>query len=362
MRVKMLIASCDATYTGLISEYISNNYPDIMEISVCNDLQGLRETLSLRRYDVALMDAGFMKSAEPGSVKLALMLWSEADSEAGFEAGADAGSESGFETGPESGFEPASDETSEQIPRVNKYQRISSIVTDVLEQYAKISGKRRDSDSKSANITAIWSPAGGVGKTTVALAYAASGVTEGKDVFYLSLESFSSVPAFFNERGKSISAAFDLLDNCEGNVKMLLQGIRCRESGVTYLCEPDNFDDICILSEENIVELVTSCARITDELIIDLSSICDKNTRQVFELADKVLLVTEPSVPAQAKLSQFTSQNNVFEGIREKTTLVANKGAVVNELDIETVISLPYIQTTDASVVYKTLKGFSLKA
>jgi len=346
MRVKMLIASCDVTYTGLISEYISNNYPDIMELSVCNDLQGLRETLSLRRYDVALMDAGFMKSTEPESVKLPLMLWSEAESGSGSEAV----------------FEAGSDGISEQLPRVNKYQRISSIVTEVLEHYAKISGKRRDPDSKSASITAIWSPAGGVGKTTVALAYAASGVSEGKDVFYLSLESFSSVPAFFSERGKSISAVFDLLDDCEGNVKMLLQGIRCRESGVSYLCEPDNFDDICILTEENIVELVTSCARITDELVIDLSSTCDKNTRQVFELADKVLLVTEPSLPAQTKLSQFTSQNNVFEGIREKTTLVANKGAIVNELNIETVISLPYIQSTDASVVYKTLKGFSLKA
>jgi len=390
MRVKMLIASCDVTYTGHISDYISNNYPDILEICVCNDLQGLRETLSVRRYDVALMDAGFINSAEPGSVKLPLMLWSDTEpeggfepgfktgSEAGYESGIETGSgsgfdvgsetgvkagfESGFDVGSKSGIDTGSDGISEQLPGVNKYQRISSIVADVLEQYAKISGKRCDPDSKSANITAVWSPAGGVGKTTVALACAASGVTEGKDVFYLNLESFSSVPAFFSERGKSISAVFDMLDDCEGNVKMLLQGISCRESGVTYLCEPDNFDDICILSEENIIELVTSCARITDELIIDLSCICDKNTRQVFELADKVLLVTEPSLPAQAKLSQFISQNNVFEGIREKTTLVANKGAIVNELNIEPMISLPYIQTTDASEVYKTLKGFGLKA
>jgi len=361
MRVKMLIASCDVTYTELISDYISNNYPDILEISVCNDLQGLRETLSLRRYDVALMDTEFIKSAEPGSVKLPLVLWSGAEHESEDETALEPGFVSGLEAGSELRFRSGSDGLSEQLPGISKYQRISSIVTDVLEQYAKISGKRCDPDSKAANITAVWSPAGGVGKTTVALAYAASGAEDGKDVFYLSLESFSSVPVFFSERGKSISTVFNLLDDCEGNVKMLLQGIRCRESGVSYLCEPDNFDDICILSEENIIELVTSCARITDELIIDLSSICDKNTRRVFELADRVLLVTEPSVTAQAKLSQFTSQNTVFEGIREKTTLVANKGATANDLDIERVLSLPYIQTTDASVVYKTLKGFNLK-
>ena len=333
MRVKMLIATGDVRYTELISDYISNHYTDVIEVSVCNDSPGLQELLSLRRYDVALMDAALINNADSESIKLPLALCSE------YEA----------------------DEISEQLRKVSKYQRISAIVADVLEQYAKISGKRCDSYSRTANITAIWSPSGGAGKTTVALAYAASSAAEGKGVFYLNLESFSSVPAYFNGRGKSISTVFDMLDNGEGNVKILLQGIRCSESGVSYLCEPDNFDDICILSPENITELVTSCAQITDELVIDLSSMCDMRTRQVFELADKVLLVTEPAASAEAKLSQFTSQNNVFESIREKTTIVANKGAAVNELKTETMISLPFVQVADADMIFKTLKDYNFK-
>jgi len=283
----------------------------------------MQETVSKRRYDVALIDAELIKNVDTQSIHLPLLLWSENETE----------------------------DVPEQFIRVRKYQRISSIVATVLELYAKVSKNRHGLDSRSANITAVWSPAGGVGKTTVALAYAASNVSEDKEVFYLDLEAFSSVPGYFGKNGKSISAVFEMLDNHEGNVKMFVQGICCRENGVTYLCGPDNYDDMCILSNENINELIKSCAELADELVIDLSCVCDARTRQVFEIADKVLIVTEPSISAGAKLAQFASQNNVFESIREKVTLVANKGAVINDPFADSVISFPFVQSSDVAVI-----------
>ena len=333
MRIKLLIATGDVTYAGLISEYISQHHSDTMEISVCNTSQCLGEILAARKYDVALMDATLIKGADTEAIHLPMLLWTEHETV----------------------------DVSDEFKKVQKYRRISSIVADVLEQYAKVSGNRCPSGSGTANITAIWSPTGGAGKTTVALAYAASCALEGKEVFYLNLESFSSIPVYFSERGKSISTVFEMLDSGEGNVKMLLQGIRCIESGITYLCSPDNFDDICILSAENIIELVTSCAEITDELVIDLSCACDVRTRQVFELANNVLLVTEPTTSAQVKLSQFASQNNVFESIEEKTTLIANKGAVIDEPITNSLISLPFVQSNDSTGIFKALSEISLK-
>ena len=323
MRVKMLIATIDAEYAGLISDNISECHADAIEVSDCSTLEGMQEAVSKRRYDVALIDAELIKNVDIQSIHLPLLLWSENETE----------------------------DVPEQLMRVRKYQRISSIVAAVLELYAKVSKNRHGLDSRSANITAVWSPAGGVGKTTVALAYAASNVSEDKEVFYLDLEAFSSVPGYFGKNGKSISAVFEMLDNHEGNVKMFVQGICCRENGVTYLCGPDNYDDMCILSNENINELIKSCAELADELVIDLSCVCDARTRQVFEIADKVLIVTEPSISAVAKLAQFASQNNVFESIREKVTLVANKGAVINEPFADSVISFPFVQSSDAAVI-----------
>jgi len=88
-----------------------------------------------------------------------------------------------------------------------------------------------------------------------------------------------------------------------------------------------------------------------------LSCICDARTRKVFELADNVMLVAGQTTTAETKLTQFVSQSNVFESIKEKVTLVANKGAIINTQAIESIISLPYIQSSDVRSVAQQMRG-----
>ncbi|MCL2663185.1 MAG: hypothetical protein FWE83_07625 [Oscillospiraceae bacterium] len=328
MRINLLIATIDVLYAKLLSDNISEHHADKITVSICNSLEGLQETLFQRKYNVALFDAELIKHADIKSVHLPLLLWSETD---------------------------MPEELNEEFGRVSKYQRISSIVAAVLEQYAKLSKKSSNPNSNRAKITAVWSPAGGVGKTSVAMAYALSNTGENKEVLYLNLEYFSSTSDYFDKNGKSISTVFEMLENREGDIKMLIQGLCCRENGITYLCGPENFDDMCILSSEDVYELITTCSEISDELVIDLSCICDARTRKVFELADNVMLVTGQTTTAEIKLNQFVLQSNIFESIKEKVTLVANKGAMVNTHDIETVVSLPYIQSNDVRSICRTM-------
>jgi len=320
MRVKLLIATVDILYAKLISDNISEFHADKIDISICSTLEGLQESLSKRKYDVVLLDAVLIEHADTGLPCLRLLLWSEADP---------------------AGILP------EGLGAINKYQRISSIVSSVLERFAKESGNRNGPDSKRAKITAVWSPAGGVGKTSVAIAYALSNAIDENEVFYLNLEDFTSVPGYFDDSGKSISNVFEMLENNNGNVKMLIQGVSSRDNGLTYLCSPDNYEDMFILSGENVNELILNCSELSDELVIDLSCSFDTRTRKVFELADNVLIVTAQTSVAKTKLAQFISQNNVFESIKDKVTLVANKGAVINEPAIDSMISLPYVQAND---------------
>jgi len=209
----------------------------------------------------------------------------------------------------------------------------------------------------------VWSPAGGVGKTAVALAYAARRVSEGKQAMYLNLESFSSTPLYFQESGKSISAIFEMLENSEGNVGMLIRGIRRydRGTGVAYFCRPDNYDDMNILAAENIITLMDACAGVTEELVVDMPCFCDERTQQIFTRADRVFLVTDTTDTAQIKLSQFASQHHAFERIKDKAVLVANKGAVASDLLKDAAISLPLVQSAEASAVFVTLSGCSFK-
>jgi hypothetical protein len=331
MKISLLIATMDALYAGLLSDNISEHHADKITVSICSSVEGLQEALFQRKYNVALFDTELMEHADIKSVHLPLLLWSETKTVG---------------------------DIYNEFGRVNKYQRISSIVAAVLEQYAKLSRSSFNPNSNRAKITAVWSPVGGVGKTSVAMAYALSNTGENKGIFYLNLEHFSSIPDYFDDNGKSISTVFEMLENHEGDVKMLIQGLCCRENGITYLCSPGNFDDMCILSCENTYELVTACAEVSDELVIDLSCICDARTRKVFELADNVMLVAGQTTTAEIKLIQFISQSDIYESIKEKVTIVANKGAVINTQGIESIISFPYIHSSDAKSVVQQMKSY----
>jgi len=334
MRIKLLVATCEADYGEHLSNSISAHYADTIAVSMCRTIECLNEAIESQRVDVALLDTSLAYEAELSSVTLPLVLISDAD------LGTDPGGAFG---------------------EIARYQRISSIVAEVLARYAKVSKYGSAPSYEKANITAVWSPTGGVGKTSVALSYAAKKVTEGKKVLYLNLESFSSVPAYFEDGGKSISSLFEMLENTEGNIKMLVKGI-CRQdkgAGVAYFCRPENFDDMYALSAENIAELTTVCAGVTQELVIDMSCACDRRTRKVFDLSDRVFLVSDSTAASDVKLSQFLTQHNVFENIREKVIIVANKGAAVSEAIPEPFIQLPLVRSSDPTTVYKTLSvGF----
>jgi len=333
MKISLLIITTDVTYAKLLSDNISEHHADIIDVSVCSTLDGLEEVIAKRKYNVALIDAMLIEHVKTERIHLPLLLYSE--------------NETGMTSPDRCGI-------------INKYQRISSIISTVLERYAKISKYAESFESNQANITAVWSPAGGVGKTSVSIAYALSivnndSIIEGKNVFYLNLEDFSSTPGYFKENGKSISSIFEMLESRDGNVEMLIQGISNHNCGITFLSSPDNYDDMCVLSSENVHDLVLNCAKFTDELIIDLSSVCDHKVRKVFEIANKILIVTGGLCTAEAKLAQFIVQNNVYESIKEKVVFIANKDAVVNKAKIDTVVSLPLVQSDDALSVCSSL-------
>ena len=332
MKIKLLIATGDINYAEHLSNALSEKYADTFYVSVCRTSEKLQETLAAQSFDAALFSLPMIEGAALGTIRLPMLLWD--DSESAIGAWTD-------------------------ITRIRKYQRITAIVGDILENYAKVSTLGPCLDSEKANITAVWSPAGGVGKTTVALACASQKAASGGRVLYLNLEHFSSSPTYFSNIGKSISSVFEMLEKSEGNIQVLIRGILCNdpETGISYFCRPDNYDDMNILSVEDIASLIVACAGIADELIIDMPCICDERAKQVFAYADRVLLVTDSAETTHTKIRQFATQHSIFEYIRSKTTLVANKDASPIEPFFSEAIRLPHVRSSDAAIVFKTLSG-----
>lgn len=265
MKIKLLIATADNDYAEYLSNILSEKYSNTFEVSVCSSLERLRDLLAINKFDTALLESDFISTVPLNSISLPLILVGE------------------------SGVISDS-----QLKKVRKYQRISSIVGNVLENYSEIDKNINSFGTNKAHIIAVWSPSGGSGKTTVALAYAAHKISGGKQAMYLNLENFSSTSAYFQENGKSISKVFEKLDT---NVHMFLMGIRQQDkgSGITYFCGPENYDDINILTVNDIETLIDACAIEVDELVIDLSSQCDEKVQKIFDLVDAVLIICDSS-------------------------------------------------------------------
>ena len=331
MKIKLLIAAEDREYADHLSNVLTGKHADTFDVSVVFSVEKLEEALK-NKYDAALVEPALMEGAKTNAPPLLRVLYD------------------GTEHFPQR----------YHAMRINKYQRIPSIVSHVLEGCAELGTINAGFNTERARITSVWSPAGGAGKTTTALAYAARKVLEGKQVLYLSLEHFSSASAYFAEGGKSISEVFEKLDS---NLHILLRAIRRQDSGsgIWYFCGPNDYDDINVLTDEDIAALINACCVGVDELVIDLPSVCDGRTQKIFGMSDLVFLVCDAAKTSRFKLRQFMDQHDVAYNILSKAVLIGNKGAKLSEDRIARSVQLPFVQTNDAIVVYKTLSGHSFE-
>ena len=332
MKIKLLIATGDSDYTEHLSRVLIENFADTFEVNVCSSIDRLRDLLAVDKFDAALLEPFFTSAVDLGPVRLPLVL-------------ADDVSTAG--------------ESENNLRKIRKYQRVSSLAGSILEYYAEVSLGMGGFSASRGKITAVWSPAGGSGKTTVALLYSASRSSEGKQALYLNLEDFSSVSAFFPENGKSISKAFEKM---ESNLLLFLQGIRQQDgaSGLMYFCSPENYDDINILKTKDLETLLNACAEGIDELVVDLPASCGERVQTVFAAADTVFIVSDPSVISQAKLKQFTDQHTVFSEVKGKAVFIGNKGVKTGSADFTKEIQLPFVNSADPVFVFRTLSGANI--
>lgn len=328
MKIRILIVSTDSAYLERMTGMVAERYADVVEVNGYSNAEVLQHACADSRYDVTIADVNLPDTFTLPATHVTLLLWD------GATALPDSAAQNGLV--------------------IKKYQRISKIIALALEKYASVASDVAGMHD-SGEIAAFWSPAGGCGKTTVAMAYAAKKADTCKKVIYINLEPFSSTDAFFDGESKSISRVFEHL---EGNLQILLQSLwtEDRASGVFYYGKPENYDDINVLTPDDVHMLLCACANVADAVIVDCGNMCGQKTKVVFDLAQQIHVVMDGTLCGQRKWDQFCTQNNIFEDIREKVTVVRNRGAAVSALyGVGRTVALPVVDSTDPKVVYKRL-------
>ncbi len=327
MNIRLVVITSDIDYVECFSDVIEDSYKGVFKMSICSSVEKYQELSEKKSYDIALVDEALTDELAFPAARLCAQL---CDGETRAQRG------------------------SEYYP-IQKYQRISHIVSELLEQYAKVAGGTGSYGKASGQMTALWSPAGGVGKTTIAMAYAAGRASETNRVIYLDLEHFSSTEAYFKDEAKSMSTLFEGLGS--NNMEILIAGLLQKDSGsgILYFGPVTNYDDLNVLTVSDIEEIINGCIAQCNELIVDLPSACDEKVRYILERSDRIFGIADDSVTGKNKWEQFQTQHSLYSEIADKLTMVANKGADISKWYQDHVVNIPFIKSQDPVIIYKSL-------
>lgn len=216
---------------------------------------------------------------------------------------------------------------------VKKYQRMETLLDTVLLKHAQNNGTietiRGDSDTR---IAVFYSPAGGTGKTTLALALSAAGASAGFNILYMNLEEIDSIRELLDQTSGCLTDVFFAL-KAEG----MNAGIKLKESlgkesssGFYYLSGVESIGEFEEIDGNNVAELVESIRELSchDLVILDLSSSFNEKTRRILKAADVVFMPITKGETGISKLQRFMEEANCheeYEVIFDKISLIINK-------------------------------------
>ncbi|MCM1120913.1 MAG: AAA family ATPase [bacterium] len=211
--------------------------------------------------------------------------------------------------------------------KVLKYQRISNIYKEFIREYADKAGYSADFDhSQDTNMIAVYSPAGGSGKTTMALAIASRLASMGKTVLFISAEQLSSSSYVNKKQEEGITALVDGAADEHTNFELKIKGIMKQGmNGMYYVEGFDRIVDYDAVTGNEMTDVLNKIKRcgICDVMVIDMESNLDLIGRAVISLADRIVVVEKTGELPGMKMNLFARQAIVSE-YREKMRKICN--------------------------------------
>lgn len=273
-----------------------------VRLSTYTDVEALKSDLRYKKIDVFLFDPSIYEGQfDIGKNTLAIMLLDDTED---------------------------IPDTCRDFVKVNKFQRVSRIYKQVLELYSSVApDKRNILGQNKAKIIAVYSPIGGAGVTSVALAVTRKYASIGKKTFYLSFEDISSEGYYLpQESNHGMSdLAMHLGDNIDFTMR-LKSLLLDKGENFYYLKHFDSPNDIYALSDDEVTELLDNIASsgLFDYVIVDMGTSVNNQSQRIFEAADKILLIERCDYISQMKMSSFLSQVHIINNYAQKMIRMIN--------------------------------------
>jgi pilus assembly protein CpaE len=179
---------------------------------------------------------------------------------------------------------------------------------------------------RAGKIIVVYSPQGGVGVTTIAANVATALMREGVNVLLVDSDlQFGDVNVFLNITNQNqgiadlVATVKDLDDDVVNNVLV------AHDSGLRVLLAPPRPEIAETLTPGDIGDLVKSISRQYDFTVVDTNTALNDLAVSLFDIADKIILVATPTLPAIKNVRLVLDVWDALEYPPEKTLFVLNR-------------------------------------
>ncbi len=180
----------------------------------------------------------------------------------------------------------------------------------------------------AGHIVVVYSPQGGVGATTLSTNLAAALMRADTRVLLVDCNlQFGDVDAFLNLQAQSNIASLTKAVS-DVDQQMIDNVLVTHASGLKVLAAPSHPEQAYDVDPEAVKELVSLLAASYDFVIVDTSTQYDATTLKLFEIADRIVLVCVPTIPAIRNVRKVLDLfDNLTDpaGLTEKVVFVLNQ-------------------------------------
>ncbi|MDQ2085711.1 AAA family ATPase [Herbivorax sp. ANBcel31] len=196
---------------------------------------------------------------------------------------------------------------------ISKYQTGDNLVSAVLNIFSEKSNFEihTKDGSKNTKVFTFFSPSGGTGTSTLAVAAALECVKNNLNVFYLNLERFSSTTAFFNSagNGQSLSNIMFFLKENSKNLSLKIETSRIIDdtTGIHYFFPPENILDIEDVTTDEIKRLIEQMKKMAyyDVIIADIGNELNNINISLLQKSDYLFYVLSYDKVSKLKFEEM---------------------------------------------------------
>ncbi|MBN1562225.1 MAG: response regulator [Anaerolineae bacterium] len=186
----------------------------------------------------------------------------------------------------------------------------------------------------AGHVIVVYSPQAGAGVTTIATNLASALMSQDTRVLLMDCNlQFGDVDTFLNLQAQSnISDLTKVVSDVDQ--EMLNSVLVTHGSGLKVLVAPPHPEQAYDIAPEDVKELINLVAGSYDFVIVDMPTLYDDLTLKLFDVAERILLVATPTIPAIRNTRKILDILEYMEepaDLKEKVLFVLNR--VVGERD-----------------------------